>query len=121
MLVLKFISRRFLKVCFSSLFFLHLFFFAPLFLLLLCTFLSVCISLCVRRCLERSFLSNPRRIHSEKEDEEKEKQGSPRALTCCSPASPPLSPLPPPHRAPTALPGAALSGHTPPPSHSTPP
>ncbi len=27
----------------------------------------------VRRCLEQNFLSNPRRIHSEKEDEEKEK------------------------------------------------
>jgi hypothetical protein len=38
------------------------------------------------------FLSNPRRIHSEEEDEEKEEQGLPRALICCSPTSPPFPP-----------------------------
>ncbi len=71
----------------------------------------------VRHCLERNFLSNPRRIHSEEEDEEKEGLGLPGALICCSPTSPP-SPLS--HCAPAALPGAAISGHTPPPPlHST--
>jgi hypothetical protein len=29
-------------------------------------------TLCVRRCLKQNLLSNPRRIHSEEEDEEKE-------------------------------------------------
>ncbi len=43
------------------------------------------------------FLSNPRRIHSEEEDEEKEERGLPRALVCCSTASPSPSPSPPPH------------------------
>ncbi len=38
------------------------------------------------------FLSNPRRIHSEEEDEEKGEQGLPRALICCSPAPPPFPP-----------------------------
>jgi hypothetical protein len=47
----------------------------------------------VRRCLERNFLSNPRRIHSGKEDKEKEEQGLPGALICCSPASPPSPPF----------------------------
>ncbi len=46
----------------------------------------------VQRCPERNFLSNPRRIHSEKEDEEKEKWGLPGALIGCSPASPPSPP-----------------------------
>jgi hypothetical protein len=40
------------------------------------------------------FLSNPRRIHSEEEDEEKEERGLPRALVCCSTTSPSPSPGP---------------------------
>jgi hypothetical protein len=63
------------------------------------------------------FSSNPRRIHSEEEDEEKEERGLPRAPVCCSTTFPFPSPSPPHiHRAPAGSPGAALSGHIPPPS-----
>jgi hypothetical protein len=44
-------------------------------------------------------LSNPRRIHSEEEDEEKEEQGLPRAPVCCSTTFPSPSPSPPTHAA----------------------
>jgi len=62
----------------------------------------------VRHCWKQNFLSNPRRIHSGKEDEEKEEQGLLGAPICFSPAPPP--PSPPPHCASVAPPGAALSG-----------
>ena len=45
------------------------------------------------------FLSNPRPIHSEEEDEEKEEQGLPRAPVCCSTTFPSPSPSPPTHAA----------------------
>jgi hypothetical protein len=45
------------------------------------------------------FLSNPRRMHSKGEEEEKEKQGLPRAPICCSTTSPPPPPSPPTHAA----------------------
>jgi hypothetical protein len=47
---------------------------------------------------DRIFYRTPARVHSEKEDEEEGKQGSPRALICGSPASP-LSLSPSPHTA----------------------
>jgi hypothetical protein len=40
-------------------------------------------------------LSNPHRIHSKGEDEEKEEQGLPRAPICCSTTFPSPSPSPP--------------------------
>ena len=61
------------------------------------------------------FLSNPRRMHSEGEDEEKGEQGVTKGSYLL--LNNLLLPLPlPPHtrRAPTGLPGAALSGHPPP-------
>ncbi len=45
------------------------------------------------------FLSNPRRIHSEEEDEEKEERGLPRAPVCCSTTFPSPSPSPSTHTA----------------------
>jgi hypothetical protein len=45
------------------------------------------------------FLSNPRWIHSEEEDEEKGEQGLPRALVCCSTTFPSPSPSPRTHTA----------------------
>ncbi len=45
------------------------------------------------------FLSNPRRMHSKGEDEEKEEQGLPRAPICCSTTFPSPSPSPPTHAA----------------------
>ncbi len=40
------------------------------------------------------FLSNPRRTHSKREDEEKGEQGLPRAPICCSTTFPSPSPSP---------------------------
>jgi hypothetical protein len=45
------------------------------------------------------FLSNPRRMHSKGEDEEKEGQGLPRAPICCSTTFPSPFPSPPTHTA----------------------
>jgi hypothetical protein len=45
------------------------------------------------------FLSNPRRMHSKGEGEEKEEQGLPRAPSCCSTTFPAPSPSPPTHAA----------------------
>jgi hypothetical protein len=44
-------------------------------------------------------LSNPHRIHSKEEDEEKEERGLPRAPVCCSTTSSSPSPSPPTHTA----------------------
>ncbi len=65
---------------------------------------------------EVKFLSNPRRMHSREEGEEKEEQGLPRAPSCCSTTFPAPSPSPPSH-APRAHWAAwdPLSGHRPPP------
>ena len=62
------------------------------------------------------FLSNPRRMHSKGEGEEKEDKGLPRAPSCCSTTFPAPSPSPPPHT-PRAYWAAwdPLSGHVPPP------
>jgi len=59
------------------------------------------------------FLSNPRRIHSKEEDEEKEEQGLPRAPICCSTTFP--SP-PPPYTLPAfcLARGRAIGTHPPP-------
>ena len=62
------------------------------------------------------FLSNPRRMHSKAEGEEKEEEGLPRAPSCCSTPFP--APFPPPlhtRRAPTGLPGTRYQDTSPPP------
>ncbi len=66
---------------------------------------------------EVKFLSNPRRMHSREEGEEKEEQGVPRAPSCCSTTFPAPSPPPPFHtrRAPTGLPGTRYQDTGPPP------
>ena len=62
------------------------------------------------------FLSNPRRMHSREEGEEKEEQGLPRAPSCCSTTFPAPFPLPPhTRRAPTGLPGTRYQDTSPPP------
>jgi hypothetical protein len=61
----------------------------------------------VRHCWKQNFLSNPRRTHSGKEDEEKEEQGLLWAVICPTPA---LLPPPLPHCASVAPPAATLSG-----------
>jgi hypothetical protein len=65
------------------------------------------------------FLSNPRRMHSREEGEEKEEQGLPRAPSCCSTTFPAPSPPPPLHtcRAPTGLPGTRYQDTSPPLPH----
>ena len=63
------------------------------------------------------FLSNPRRMHSREEGEEKEEQGLPRAPSCCSTTFPAPFPLPlHTRRAPTGLPGTRYQDTSPPPS-----
>ncbi len=61
------------------------------------------------------FLSNPRRMHSREEGEEKEEQELPRAPSCCSTTLP--APSPPPSHTPRAYWAAwdPLSWHRPPP------
>ena len=60
-------------------------------------------------------LSNPRRMHSREEGEEKEEQGLPRAPSCCSTTFPAPFPLPPhTRRAPTGLPGTRYQDTSPP-------
>jgi hypothetical protein len=62
------------------------------------------------------FLSNPRRMHSKGEGEEKEEQGLPRAPSCCSTTFPAPSPSPPHTRCePTGLHGTRYQDTSPPP------
>jgi hypothetical protein len=65
------------------------------------------------------FLSNPRRMHSKGEDEEKEEQGLPRAPICCSTTFPSPSPNPPPTHAGRLLGCLGLRYQDTPPFHST--
>ncbi len=72
-----------------------------------------------RKCMALpgvKFLSNPRRMHSREEGEEKEEQELPRAPSCCS--TTPTAPFPLPlhtRRAPTGLPGTRYQDTSPPP------
>ncbi len=58
----------------------------------------------------RIFSSNPRRMHSGKEDEEKEEQGLLWAVICPTPIHPPSPSPPAPRVCRTAAPAATLSG-----------